>query len=913
MLNMWRKTNTFFAIAVFIVSALSLFLFPKHTSATAGINSQLSFEGKVVTAAGINIPDGTYNMEFKIYQDGTNTGVGSTLKYTEDYLVSASNGVVFTSGTFQVNLGSITPFGASVDWNQNTLWLSMQIGNTSSCTISTTFQSNCGGDGEMTPYIRLTATPYALNSNLLGGLASSAFGQLASSQTWTGTNTFQPTTNINSVTIKQTSFASPTSDIFDVVAANGTTNLIQVTGPSANNAAVNINSAGSNNITLTAGATVQTLSNTGETVQTTTNSTTAFQVQNSIGAPVLVVDTTNTNLILNPGFEVNSNNWAISGAGTGLAVSRDAVKSHAYLGVASLLVTTASGTANTGAQTTGFTSTISAGTYTLSFEAKASGSNFTTLAATMVGGGGTCTLNTNTVTTTGYHQYYCTVTTTSATTAISFTVTDTTQHSFNLDSVQLTSTSTLNPYNVGNIQLRGVINSPTIFEPSSNSTTALQIQDITGSSNLFIADTTDGTIGIGTSSTPGALLSVGGTTGNFQVVTSGNITSNGTYNTNTLTSSALTFGAASSASVASAAGQSITFDSGTTGNVNLGTSANAKTIAIGNTTGATAITIQAGTGNLALTTQGTGQLNIGANAVAQTLNIGNTTGATAVTIQSGTGNLALTTQGTGQLNIGNNAVAQTINIGNVTGATAVNLKAGTGNISLNAPQVIIGNGTTGDTTGDLIVLDSKTNAGDPTEVNGAMYYNSNSGYFRCGVAGVWVDCLGGLLSSNTTASSAVNTCTAACSAFTTTSAFPANYCVPGRTIHIYASGVYSDTAAGTLAMGLYIGSNSSTKTSDTLIGAASGTVATGAAVTNVGWSLDYYINCFTSGSSGTVNGQGTFRVSTTSTTTNIGLLYSSTNTTINTTTAQTIYLFPAWSVSAAGNTATVEQFDVNGY
>ena len=35
-----------------------------------------------------------------------------------------------------------------------------------------------------------------------------------------------------------------------------------------------------------------------------------------------------------------------------------------------------------------------------------------------------------------------------------------------------------------------------------------------------------------------------------------------------------------------------------------------------------------------------------------------------------------------------------------------------------------------DTTGTLLVLDEKTNSGDPTGVAGAMYYNSNSGTFR---------------------------------------------------------------------------------------------------------------------------------------------------------------------------------------
>jgi hypothetical protein len=245
---MWKKQirKALFIITVLAVGLCSVYLFPVHTAATTGINQEVSFEGKIVSASGINIPDGTYNTEFKIYAGGTATG-GGTLRWTEDYLVSASHAVTFTSGTFQVNLGSITAFGSSIDWNTYPLYLSLQIGSTSSCTPAGNFTANCGGDGEMSPYILLTSTPYALNSNELGGLTSAAYGQLASNQTWTGTNIFQPTTNINSATVRQTSAASPTADIFDVQGTDGSTNFLQITSTAANQATVALQSVGGTN------------------------------------------------------------------------------------------------------------------------------------------------------------------------------------------------------------------------------------------------------------------------------------------------------------------------------------------------------------------------------------------------------------------------------------------------------------------------------------------------------------------------------------------------------------------------------------------------------------------------------------------------------------------------------------------
>jgi hypothetical protein len=56
---------------------------------------------------------------------------------------------------------------------------------------------------------------------------------------------------------------------------------------------------------------------------------------------------------------------------------------------------------------------------------------------------------------------------------------------------------------------------------------------------------------------------------------------------------------------------------------------------------------------------------------------------------------------------------------------------GTGNIVLGVS----------DTTAQLLVLDTKTSSGDPTGIAGGMYYNSNSGKFRCYQNGAWGDCL----------------------------------------------------------------------------------------------------------------------------------------------------------------------------
>lgn len=181
-----------FVLLLGVLVACALLISSK-THAVAGINQQLNFQGRLLNAQGATVPDGYYNVEFKIYQDGDGTSVASTgsplgtPEWTETYLNNNGKGVMVKNGFMSASLGSITPFGNNIDWNQNTLWLSVNIGNTN--TTCTPFAS-CVPDGEMTPMKRLSSTPYALNSGLLNGLTSTQFLQLAQGvQTDASTNT----------------------------------------------------------------------------------------------------------------------------------------------------------------------------------------------------------------------------------------------------------------------------------------------------------------------------------------------------------------------------------------------------------------------------------------------------------------------------------------------------------------------------------------------------------------------------------------------------------------------------------------------------------------------------------------------------------------------------------------------------
>ena len=178
----------FVGLIMLFVAIITTAFFAYPAQAAPGINQTLSFQGRLSSSAGAVVPDGYYNIEFKIYQDGDGTqagntgGTGGDLRWTETYINNnGTDGVKVANGYFSVNLGSKTPFGTSVDWNQDTLWISMNIaGKDSACTE---FNSgSCVADGEMLPMKRLTATPFALNSAKLEGLGADGFIKNQTSQ-----------------------------------------------------------------------------------------------------------------------------------------------------------------------------------------------------------------------------------------------------------------------------------------------------------------------------------------------------------------------------------------------------------------------------------------------------------------------------------------------------------------------------------------------------------------------------------------------------------------------------------------------------------------------------------------------------------------------------------------------------------
>ncbi len=257
----------FVALSLLLVVLSTTVFFANIAHAAPATTKTLNFQGRLQTATGSIVADGHYNMQFKIYQGGTGTAAGNpggTLKWTETYINNGgTTGVDIKNGLFSVNLGSVNPFGSSVDWTQDTLFLSMNVAG--SATACTTFGSSpCSADGEMLPMKKLTAVPFAINAenaDMIDGLTSSQL--------------IQNTTTPQSANIAVQS--AGTTDVAALIqgAPSQTADILQVKASGTSTPLLAVSSQGFVNI------------------QGTSEDADAFSVKTSLGNKVFTVDTEN--------------------------------------------------------------------------------------------------------------------------------------------------------------------------------------------------------------------------------------------------------------------------------------------------------------------------------------------------------------------------------------------------------------------------------------------------------------------------------------------------------------------------------------------------------------------------------------------------------------------------------------------
>ncbi len=169
-----------FSVLTVLIGFIATLAQPAQT--LAATSDTINFQARLELSNGAIAPDGTYNVEFNLY---SNSGATGSPEWTEDHLVGTSSiGISVANGYLTANLGSITAFPSTINWDQQQ-WLTMDIGGTGSGLVpyaSNPPSSHTGWDGAMTPALQLTAVPYAFRAGQLADPANTGATLIWASQ-----------------------------------------------------------------------------------------------------------------------------------------------------------------------------------------------------------------------------------------------------------------------------------------------------------------------------------------------------------------------------------------------------------------------------------------------------------------------------------------------------------------------------------------------------------------------------------------------------------------------------------------------------------------------------------------------------------------------------------------------------------
>lgn len=205
-----RKNIFSWLLGLILVFVLYV-IFTTPAQALDTVPTKMNFQGRLTDTSGNIKANGTYNMRFKLFTVAS----GGSNVWSEDRLVSATQGVTVTNGTFSVQLGSITTLPASL-FASGALYLEVELPTPATATTS----SPTWTEGPMTPRNQMATSAYAYNAETLDGIDSASFAQVGSSNTFTAAQTI----NVSSTAVFDVQNGSAVS-VFKVNSSASTVTL----------------------------------------------------------------------------------------------------------------------------------------------------------------------------------------------------------------------------------------------------------------------------------------------------------------------------------------------------------------------------------------------------------------------------------------------------------------------------------------------------------------------------------------------------------------------------------------------------------------------------------------------------------------------------------------------------------------
>jgi hypothetical protein len=184
----WRR----FISGTFICALLGFGIgFSSPVSAAQTVPYKVNFQGRVTDSSGAALPDGLYNMKFRIWTAAS----GGTNSWSETR--EAANRVQVTNGLFSVQLGDVTALSVGV-FTAQPKYFEVELPTPATATCST---AACASwtEGAMTPRRPLGSSPYAINADTVDGIDGASLARNNAANTFSAAQTVR----VNSATAFQ--------------------------------------------------------------------------------------------------------------------------------------------------------------------------------------------------------------------------------------------------------------------------------------------------------------------------------------------------------------------------------------------------------------------------------------------------------------------------------------------------------------------------------------------------------------------------------------------------------------------------------------------------------------------------------------------------------------------------------------
>ena len=186
-ISLYNRRVAAFVLSVFLIPYF-IFLLAAPASAAP---TTMNFQGRLADTSGNIMPDGLYNMQFRLFTVST----GGTATWTETR--ETTNRVQVTNGLFSTQLGAVTPITASL-FSGNDVYFEITMPTPGTATCGT---ASCASwESPMTPRQKMATSAYAFqaeNANTLDGLDSTAFAAATGSANYIQNTTSPQTGDFN--------------------------------------------------------------------------------------------------------------------------------------------------------------------------------------------------------------------------------------------------------------------------------------------------------------------------------------------------------------------------------------------------------------------------------------------------------------------------------------------------------------------------------------------------------------------------------------------------------------------------------------------------------------------------------------------------------------------------------------------